>query len=141
MQAGNGGSHDEPITEINITPLVDVSLVLVIIFMVTMPFLMEKAMRVSASADKVVAVSSVKEPILVEIRGENVIVEGRQVALPELASRLQGLIKERQNGAVAVSAERGISHGRVVQVLDEAAASGATELNLLDPREKGNDHI
>ena len=141
MQTGNGGSHDEPITDINIPPLVDVSLVLVIIFMVTMPFLMEKAMRVSASADKLVAVSSVKEPILVEIRGEKVLLEGRQVELSDLAGRLQELIKERQQGAVAVSADRGIAHGRVVEVLDQAAASGATELNLLDPREQPNDHI
>lgn len=134
LSASGSGSEDEPITSINITPLVDVSLVLVIIFMVTMPVLVERSLKIKASSDHVVKVSSINDPILVEISGAGVTVENRRFALAELAPALQKMIKERSNSRVAVSADRGIPHGRIVDVLDQVVESGAQELNLLQPR-------
>lgn len=129
-------SSDSAITGINITPLVDVALVLVIIFMVTMPFLMEKAMKVKSSDQKATEVSSVNDPILVEIAPDAITIEGRRVKMEELGPSLAVLLKERGVSAVAVSAQTSVLHGRVVQVLDNVMGSGATDLNLLEPKEK-----
>ena len=135
MQSGDGSRADaEPITAINITPLVDVSLVLVIIFMVTMPFLVEKSLKIKASSEHVVKTSSITEPILVEISDTGVTVESRRLSLAELAPALARIIKERSNSRVAVSADRRVPHGRIVDVLDQVVESGALELNLLQPR-------
>ena len=133
MQAGN---QDEAITSINITPLVDVALVLVIIFMITMPYLMEKALKIRSSAEKVVQVSSIKDPILVEMTSRGIQVEGKMVAVDQLAGTLAGIIKQRGIDAVAVSAEPQIKHGLVVEVLDQVMESGAQDLDLLDPADK-----
>ena len=133
-------STSDGITDINITPLVDVALVLVIIFMVTMPFLMEKAMKVKSSSEQATAVSSINDPILVELTQDAITIDGRGVTLEELAPALAKLMRERGVSAVAVSAEPGTTHGRVVQVLDNAISSGAQDLNLLQPKEgsRGN---
>jgi biopolymer transport protein TolR len=137
MQTGNGnGAEAEPITSINITPLVDVSLVLVIIFMVTMPFLVERGLKVKHSLESVVKTSSVSEPILVEITAAGLSIEGRETPQPELAAALAKLIKERGNNRVAVTADRNVPHGRVVEILDAVSESGAGELNLLQPKPK-----
>ncbi|MBI4057517.1 MAG: biopolymer transporter ExbD [Elusimicrobia bacterium] len=131
MQAN--GSDQEIIATINITPLVDVSLVLVIIFMITMPFLVEKGMKIKSSQEKVVQVSSVSEPILVEISSRDIRVEGRLVGLSQISSVVGRLLKQRGVNAVAVSADPQRSHGEVVQVLDQVMESGAQDLNLLEP--------
>lgn len=130
-------STDSAITAINITPLVDVALVLVIIFMITLPQMMEQAMKIKQSEQKVVAASSVTQPILVEISAKGIFVEGRNIPEQQLAATLHKLIEERKNGSVAVSADRAISHGQVVQVLDQIMGAGASEMNLLDPKEAG----
>lgn len=135
MQAEQAGG-DDAITAINITPLVDVALVLVIIFMVTMPFLMEKNMKVKSSDQKATEVSSVNDPVLVEVSASQILVEGRQVKAEELSASLAALFKERGVSAVAVSAQPDVLHGRVVQVLDNVMGSGATEMNILEPKEK-----
>lgn len=131
-------SEDSLICSINIAPLVDVSLVLVIIFMITMPFVLEKSLRVSHSQEQIVEVSSVTEPILVEISLKGIRVEGKNIPDAELQNVLRRLFTTRNVSAVAVSAVRRISHGRVVQVLDQALGAGAKELNLLEPP-VGND--
>ncbi|OGR88234.1 MAG: hypothetical protein A3J74_08195 [Elusimicrobia bacterium RIFCSPHIGHO2_02_FULL_57_9] len=136
MHADN--SQDSAITAINITPLVDVALVLVIIFMITLPQMMEQAMKIRPTEQQVVAASSVSQPILVEISAKGISVEGKFVAEQELAPTLHKLIAQRKNGSVAVSAERGVSHGQVVTVLDQIMTAGAKEMNLLDPREVGH---
>lgn len=136
MQANS--SSEDPITAINITPLVDVALVLVIIFMITLPYLMEKAMKVNSSSDKVVAVSSITEPILVEINERGIEVEGKSVPLQQLSGVLRDMIMKRKISAVAVLAQRKVAHGRVIEVLDNAIAAGAQELNMLESLEGKN---
>ena len=134
-------TEDSPITAINITPLVDVSLVLVMVFMITMPFLMEKAMKVKSSGEKAVPVGSVTQPILVEVSPEAIRVEGRMTSAQELGGALRRLMEERRVQGVAVLADGTVRHARVVQVLDAAMGSGAQELDLLEPEEARHDAV
>jgi biopolymer transport protein ExbD len=126
----------EPITSINITPLVDVSLVLVIIFMLTMPFLNQWALKIVPSRPAEVRSRDTRPPILVEIDRDGVRVDGRVTPLHELAPVLRQLSVQRGNSVVAISAIRELPHGEVVAVLDRIADAGVTDLALLQPREK-----
>ncbi len=136
MQASSSSS-EEPITAINITPLVDVSLVLVIIFMITMPFLIEKGMKIKSSAEKITQVSSVNEPVLVEVTEDKLIVEGRSVTAEEMEGLLKKIMDKRRIFTVAVSAKPAVTHGKIIDALDHIMASGAQDLDLLDPEEAG----
>lgn len=127
---------DEPITVINVTPLVDVTLVLVIIFMITMPFLVERALRIRSSDEKVVPVSSVNDPILVELTSRGIRLESQSVSLKDLADDLRKIMKRRGMSSVAVAADSSATHGQVVQILDRVMEAGATNLDLLEPRGK-----
>ena len=135
MQA-NSTAGEDPISSINVTPLVDVALVLVIVFMITLPCLMEQSMKVQNSSEKVVPLSSANNPILVELSKSDITVEGKKVPLRELSATLRGLIARRGVSRVALAADRAVAHGRVVEVLDEAMSSGAKDVNILEPKEE-----
>ena len=131
----SNSSSDEPIVSINVTPLVDVGLVLVIIFMITMPFLVEKSMKIKPSDAKVVQVSSAADPILVEISEKGLLVDGRKVEMADLATALKKTMADRNVSAVSISAGKDVLHGEVINVLDAVTAAGTKELNLMDPEE------
>lgn len=136
MQAGS--DSDDPITAINVTPLVDVSLVLVIVFMITMPFLVEKGMKIKSSEQKAVQVSSVTEPILVEISNKVITVESREVSLETLAGVLTKTMVDRNVYTVSVAPSLKTLHGEIIAVLDRVITAGAQDLSLVDPGEAGN---
>lgn len=131
----SNSSSDEPIVSINVTPLVDVGLVLVIIFMITMPFLVEKSMKIKPSDAKVVRVSSAADPILVELSEKGLLVDGRRVDMADLAAALKKTMADRNVSAVSISAGKNVLHGAVINVLDAVTAAGTKELNLMDPEE------
>ena len=133
-----GAQSDEPITAINVTPLVDVSLVLVIVFMITMPFLVEKGMKIKSSEQKIVQTSSITEPILVEISTKVITIEGKEVAPEALAIILKKTMADR--GVYAVSVAPGLKtlHGKIIAVLDSVITAGAQDLNLIEPGEVEN---
>jgi biopolymer transport protein ExbD len=135
LARSEGAERWEPITSINITPLVDVSLVLVIIFMLTMPFLMEWVMKVTPSRRGPAGPDGATKPILVEMDRTGLRVEGRPTSLRELAPRVKLLTRRRGASAVALSAERDIPHGEVVAVLDRIADAGVADLDLLQTPE------
>jgi biopolymer transport protein ExbD len=132
----NGAQRWEPITSINITPLVDVSLVLVIIFMLTMPFLMEKALKVNPAAPGASATPAKSPPITVTLDKTGILLNGQLTPLRELSPSLKRLILQRgASPVVTVSALRDVAHGDVVAVIDQVADAGINDLNLLEPPE------
>jgi biopolymer transport protein ExbD len=133
--SSSSGDRFDPITSINITPLVDVSLVLVIIFMLTMPFLMEKSLRINPAVRSEEPPATGDQPILVEIGKAGVRIEGQLTPLIEITPALKRVIKERGVSAVAVGASGELSHGEVVAVMDKIIDSGVSDLNLLPPSE------
>lgn len=133
MQAGS--QSDDPITAINVTPLVDVSLVLVIVFMITMPFLVEKGMKIKSSEQKIVQTSSTTEPVLVEIANKVITVEGRTVDPKALSALVKKLMTDRGVYSVSVAPSLKTLHGEIITVLDSVISAGAQDLNLIDPGE------
>lgn len=119
------GSSDEPITEINVTPLVDVSLVLVIIFMVTAPLFSQPVMEVElpkAITDE----GKESENVTITINPEEKIaVNAKEVTEEELKGELKMKIDQSTDKVVIIRADALTNHGVVIKVLDLAKELGA----------------
>lgn len=130
-------SNDRILSEINITPLTDVMLVLLIIFMVTTPLIMSDSFKVKLPK----AVSTDAEPgrgavVTVSERGE-VAFNGKVVPLNDLEEELRKGFKDGMERTVIVRADGGVKHSVVVKVLDISRLAGAQKLSIAAEHEKG----
>ena len=124
-----------PITDINVTPLVDVCLVLVIIFMVIAPFAMQAGIEVAHSrAGAVKAESSVRENVKVVLDEKGRIsVNGRSVALAEFGEAIKSALTRSKDQLVSLEASPKANVGQVVDVLDTSKQMGAKRVALINP--------
>ncbi len=123
----SSGEH-EPMWEINITPLTDVFLVLLIIFMVTAPLVMTAGVKVKMPRTKALPSLTERDLIIAVTSAERYFVNSTEVP----KERLQGYLKEQKLAGklVVVQADRTLPHGVVVEVLDIAKAAGAEKLAI-----------
>jgi biopolymer transport protein TolR len=125
-----------PNTDINVTPLVDVVLVLLIIFMVVTP-LLEKDIVVSVpSTEKVVQVEAVPPDQLVVklLANGDVTLNGEKIEQSDYIGRLEAVFKRKPNPrdrVVFILAEDGANYGKMVHLLDGARQAGADTLGLM----------
>lgn len=129
------GGEDEAIAEINVTPFVDVVLVLLVIFMVTAGFIVNKGVKIqlpeAATAEQLQLQRSFN--ILIGIEG-NILLDGQPVTADQLKSK--GLeAKEKGEKVVAmISADKGVIYSYVVGVMDNLRQVGISEFALqLEP--------
>jgi len=132
--AGSTNQKDgEAITEINITPLVDVCLVLVIIFMAVAPMAMVAGIKVlesraKAAEGKVAADDNVQ----VRLTESGVItVNGQPVQVEALRQTLLGAVGKSKDKMVIITADERNRVGQVVSILDTAKQSGALKLAIM----------
>jgi biopolymer transport protein ExbD len=122
------------IDEVNMTPLIDVSLVLVVILMVAMPMVFQSsiAVRGATAAGREAEVPARTERVEIAIVSEDSVrVNKTLVGRDQLDMTLAPLLHASATGMVVVQCGDGISHGTFVNVLDHAKASGATEIAVL----------
>ena len=122
------------LSEINVTPLVDVMLVLLIIFMISAP-LLTVGVPVELPKTDAGAMDNQKEPITVSIRADGTIfVQEDQVAFPQLAPRIQAMAGDAPNKPIYVRADGRAAYEVVAQVMAALSTSGFTSINLItDP--------
>ena len=125
---------DAPITDINITPLVDVCLVLVIIFMAVSPFMLQAGLTVTESkAGAAKGKASLKENIQISLTEENILlVNGEEVRIEDLGGRIKELLPKAKDGLVTLQAEKTNLVGQVVEILDISKQSGAKKVAILN---------
>ncbi len=122
------------VTEINLTPLIDVSLTLVIIFMVSFPLVMQSGINVSTPAMKKAQTQMEETELKAEINLKEdgtVELNGYVVEADSLADTLAALIESSKDKLVVVSAEPNVLHDRVVGILDQAKQLGAQQLSII----------
>jgi len=125
----------EPLNEVNVIPLADLSLVLLIILMVLSPMVMQSMIKVQASRASAIKslASQPKEPPLILSLGANS-VSLNSVKMKDdvdLAAHLAGALGNREDKTVLFTADPGVLHGRFVQVLDLLKQQGAEKIALL----------
>jgi biopolymer transport protein TolR len=134
---GRGRGRYRPLAEINVTPLVDVMLVLLIIFMVTAP-LMSSAVNVDLPKASASPVSQDNEPITVSIDATGHVFMGdTPVDLPDLVTRLQAVAKDQKDRRILVRGDKANSYGRVIEVMGTIVQGGFTKVALLSEEPAG----
>ncbi|MCX5794895.1 MAG: biopolymer transporter ExbD [Elusimicrobia bacterium] len=136
--AGANQKADEPITDINVTPLVDVCLVLVIIFMAIAPLAMTAGISVLHSSTKVSeGKASIEENVQVKLTADGTMtVNGKAAAAGELAGSISEALLRSKDKMVTVTAEEGNLVGQVVGILDTAKQCGAAKVAILKAETK-----
>ncbi len=125
--AGSAHSGKGPITGINITPMVDVMLVLLVILMVSANFMVQKQIRIDLPKAKSGESSAgpAAPPSAVTVTKDGQIHLGDQpVSAKELAEKLVALARRDAETTLVVSADKDAGHGKVVEVLDIARSAG-----------------
>ena len=134
----SGGAY-RPLSEINVTPFVDVMLVLLIIFMVTAP-LMTAGIKVTLPKTQVERTALPKEPIVVSLdAGGRVYLKTEALADDEILPRLQALAAITPDRVVLVRGDQALAYGRLVQVMDLVSRAGFSQVSLISearPRDK-----
>ena len=124
------------ISEINITPLTDVMLVLLVIFMVTTPLLIMESFKIKLPK-AVTADTETGKGINISITPEKIIyLNNKIVELERLFDILKAELTIVSEKTVIIKADKDIPHGMVVKVLDTAKQAGAEKLSIATEPEK-----
>ncbi len=126
--------HEEGIFEPNMTPLIDVSLVLVVILMVATPLAFQSSIAVQRAAQegRKAAITADTERIEITILDpETVVVNRTQILRSALTQFLKPLLDGSGTKVVVVRCEGDVTHGTFVGVLDDAKACGAAQIAVL----------
>ena len=133
----DAGDDDElaPLAEINVTPLVDVMLVLLIIFMVTAPLMVSgvpvKLPQSTAAQDR-----PPSKPMVITLAADGrLFIRDEQVTADELVPRLAALLPEAREGesetTAYIRADEALAYGQVMNVLNEVSRAGYSRISLL----------
>jgi len=126
------------LSQINVTPLVDVMLVLLIIFMVTAPMMQE---GIDVNLPKVTAgsVTASDEPLVVTIdRKGRIFLEKRKIADDQLGKKLTAIMKRKKERMVLLKADDRVPYGHVVKVMAEIRRAGIEKVGMVtEPLERG----
>ena len=130
---GASTNNEEPITEINLTPLVDVSLVLVIIFMAVAPFAITAGIKVLQSkASTQVGKVSISDSIQVRLdKAGKLTLNGAEITREIYPAEVAKALLKSQDKFVIVKADTDNRVGQVVTLLDEAKQAGALKMALM----------
>jgi biopolymer transport protein TolR len=118
------------VAEINVTPLVDVMLVLLIIFMVSAP-MMKEGMKVDLPEAEARALGESQDLVITIGSNKIVDINGSPVELDRLQMVLSQIKEQRSVEAVYLQADKGIPYGFVVQVMSVIRSSGLTKIGLV----------
>ena len=131
MGLSNPKGSRSALSEINITPLVDVMLVLLIIFMVTAP-LMQQGIEVNLPETAASGVETKEEPlVLVVKKNTEVFIGTAKVPLKDLRNKLTAIFKTRKNKQVYIKADKKVEYGVVDETMGEIRAAGIYNIGLI----------
>lgn len=126
-----GSDSDSLISDINVTPFVDVMLVLLVIFMVTAPMMMQ-GVDVALPETTSQPLAAKKENLVITINNQNqIFINNLEVSVDFLQEKLKKILEGRDSREVYLRADREISYGFVVRVMAEIKAAGVDKLGMV----------
>src|SRR5947209_16343680 len=135
---GNAGDDDPVMADINVTPLVDVMLVLLIIFMIAAPMLHQGVEVALPKAHAQNLPLRVQDPLVVSIdRNGRVYLRESAVETEELVARVKAQISARGDDTVFLKGDRDVPYGKVIEVLDLLHQGGIVHVGMVTDRDRG----
>lgn len=127
-QRGNNKSF---MSEINVTPLVDVMLVLLIIFMVTAPMLMQ-GVEVNLPKTTTKNIKTKEEPLMLTVNKEKeIFIEKHRITLDNLEIKIQKIFQNRRDKAILLRADKEVPYGFVIKVIAKVKQAGIDKLGMV----------
>jgi biopolymer transport protein TolR len=138
MGSNRGGGGRVTMSEINVTPMVDVMLVLLIIFMVTAP-LIQQGVKVNLPEAKAAPVEASEKKLVLSIDAQRHVYIGEaEIPMDELEKKLASNAKAQADKEVYLHADRDVPYGVVVDVMAAAQRAGITNVGMItDPAGTG----
>ena len=137
---GNGrrlAGRYRPMSEINVTPLVDVMLVLLVVFMVAAP-LLTVGVPVDLPQTQAPPINEPKEPLVITINGEgHIFIQETDVPAESLVPRLTAITGSNPDALLYVRGDKAINYGRVLEVMSLVNAAGFRKVSLIAEAPKG----
>lgn len=130
-RGGRGRGRYRPMSEINVTPLVDVMLVLLVVFMVTAP-LLTVGVPVDLPQTKASPLNEPKEPLTITVNREGtVFVQNASVPIDGLVEKLRLITGSDPDAVLYVRGDKDINYGRVLEVMSLVTAAGFHKVSLV----------
>ena len=129
--------ENKPMAEINVTPLVDVVLVLLIIFMVTAPML-QMGIDVNLPKVKSKSIDVTEEKLVLTITGaKEIYINKNRISLSDLRIKLENIFSSRIDREIFMRADKSIPYGFVIEVMSEVRKAGVDKLGMItEPTEE-----
>ena len=126
-----GGRHSRPMSEINVTPMVDVMLVLLIIFMVAAPML-TSGVPIDLPETQAKALESQTQPITISVNNEGqVYIQDTEIPVEEVVAKLTAIAKNGVEDRIYVRGDANADYGVVMQVMGRISAAGFKKIGLV----------
>ncbi len=137
----NGGygrrSSYKPLSEINVTPFVDVMLVLLIVFMITAP-LLTVGVPVELPKTKARSIAEAEEPLVITVNAEGVVfIQDTEVEIENLVPRLKAITENKADTRIYLRGDRNVDYGRVMEVMGTVNMAGFTRVAMITELPKG----
>ncbi|MGV3573361.1 MAG: ExbD/TolR family protein [Ramlibacter sp.] len=127
----------QPMSEINVTPLVDVMLVLVVILIITAPLLASSIRLELPRADGTQAGEAPRFVTVTLDKAGQAFLDDKPVTAPELAEQLAAVARANRDTEIQLRADQGVPYGRVVEVMGAAHAAGLSRIGFVaEPAKK-----
>ena len=139
-RGGRGaGRRYRPLSEINVTPFVDVMLVLLIVFMVTAPLLTVGG-PVDLPKTQAQSIADPDEPLVISVDAKGQIyIQDSEVELSQLVPRLRAITETKPDTRIFVRGDKAIDYGRIMQVMGTVNTAGFQRVALIAELPKGEE--
>lgn len=130
-KGGHGrGYRKNQFSDINVTPMVDVMLVLLIIFMVTAPML-TTGVKVDLPEAATTPINDKEPPLNVTVKKDGTLyIQETKVALEEVAAKLNAIAGQKKETTIMVRGDKDVDYGTMMQLVAEVNAAGFTKIGL-----------
>jgi len=131
MEIGSRGNDRQVMSQINVTPFVDVMLVLLVIFMITAP-MMQQGMQVNLPKTEAKAMTIKDEPVIVTIdKSGRAFLDKQEIPPGQLKSKLTAVFGSKSKKEVFLKADRDVPYGEVIRAMAEIKGAGVERLGML----------
>ena len=137
MAMNNSRTPNEPITDINITPLVDICLVLVIIFMVTVPLMMVTSpLKVNLPEARTIEAREDVNILVAIDEQDHVSVDEKKGNFEDLPQLLKNVLEKKPNRMLIIRADKAVLHGRILDIMDLIKQLGGNRISIATVRKE-----